>query len=264
VPNENSSTTPWRIERTLGWAVAALLIAFAGFEYSNIDLAVQDHLYDFDHHRWLIDGGNPLLGAILYSGPKFALIAVGVAAIVLAIAPARWRARLNLDQGHRRDLAILVLTLGAIPALIGWSKSVTNVFCPYEIRRYGGAVPYVKVLARHPVEDRPESCGHCFPAGHASGGFALIAFAGLARSRRGQAIALAIGVTAGTLMGAYQMAKGSHYLSHTVITALVAWIGFCALRRVLCFDARADYPEFRSCSNHGRALINTDQMDPDR
>jgi len=195
VPNENSSTTPWRIERTLGWAVAALLIAFAGFEYSNIDLAVQDHLYDFDHHRWLIDGGNPLLGAILYSGPKFALIAVGVAAIVLAIAPARWRARLNLDQGHRRDLAILVLTLGAIPALIGWSKSVTNVFCPYEIRRYGGAVPYV---------------------------------------------------------------------SHTVITALVAWIGFCALRRVLCFDARADYPEFRSCSNHGRALINTDQMDPDR
>ena len=25
-------------------------------------------------------------------------------------------------------------------------------------------------------------------------------------------------------MGAYQMAKGAHYLSHTVITALFAWL----------------------------------------
>jgi membrane-associated PAP2 superfamily phosphatase len=33
-------------------------------------------------------------------------------------------------------------------------------------------------------------------------------------------------------MGLYQMLKGSHYLSHTVITMLLAWIGFLLWRRV--------------------------------
>ena len=55
---------------------------------------------------------------------------------------------------------------------------------------------------------------------------------GLALSRRGQRIGLALALSFGWSMGLYQMLKGSHYLSHTVITMLLAWIGFLLWRRV--------------------------------
>ena len=80
---------------------------------------------------------------------------------------------------------------------------------------------------------RPTRRGRGFPAGHASGGFALVALAGLAATRRSRRIALAIGLALGTMMGIYQMLKGAHYLSHTLITALFCWIVFLTYRRLL-------------------------------
>lgn len=41
----------------------------------------------------------------------------------------------------------------------------------------------MKVLERHPLDQQPERCGRCFPGGHASGGFALFALAGLVATR---------------------------------------------------------------------------------
>jgi membrane-associated PAP2 superfamily phosphatase len=34
-------------------------------------------------------------------------------------------------------------------------------------------------------------------------------------------------------MGGYQMLKGAHYLSHTVVTMLLAWIVLLVWRRVV-------------------------------
>ena len=53
-------------------------------------------------------------------------------------------------------------------------KKYTNVFCPSEIRRYRGDTAYAKLCAPFPADDRPARRSGCFPAGHASGGFALL------------------------------------------------------------------------------------------
>jgi membrane-associated PAP2 superfamily phosphatase len=124
-------------------------------------------------------------------------------------------------------------TLALAPLLVGFGKIATNVFTPSQIRRYGGFAPYVKIGESYPAYDHPRKRGRGFPAGHASGGFALVALAGHATTRRGRAIAVAMGLTVGWLMGLYQMLKGAHYLSHTVLTALVCWIVFLILRRAL-------------------------------
>jgi membrane-associated PAP2 superfamily phosphatase len=222
----NTAVPRWRLERTLPWAGAALAIVFVGFEVTNADLAVQDALFDFTRGRWRVNGYDPLWRAWFYSGPKLLLIVFGAVTLVLTAGPARWRARTGLAEVSRVGLGALVLTLGTTPALVGGGKAVTNVFCPSEIRRYGGDVCYVRVLEAFPPADRPTRKGHCFPAGHASGGFALMALAGIARTRRGQYLGVAVGLIVGGVMSAYQMAKGAHYLSHTLITALLAWIVF--------------------------------------
>ncbi len=223
--------SPWRIDRTLVAALIVLLAVFGVFELSHLDIAVQDHLFDFARGRWLIDAQAPVWRFWLYNLPKWLIIALGVALLALAVGPARWRARWPIAAPARRQLWVAFLTIGAVPTVIGQLKATTNIFCPSEVRRYGGDVPYVRVIECYPENDTPTRRGRCWPAGHASGGFALLALMGLARTRRGQRIGLALGLGAGGLMGFYQMAKGAHYLSHTLITALLAWIGFLLMRR---------------------------------
>lgn len=217
------------------WPLLALMMVVVGlFELTDLDLVVQDRLFDFQAGRWRVDRDDPVWRALFYDGPKALLILLGLVGIVLAAGPAGWRDRAGLAPVvGRRHLLVFLATLATGPALVGWGKNITHVFCPSEIRRYGGDVPYVTLCGGYPADDRPDRKGHCFPAGHASGGFALMALTGIARSRRGRALGLAAGVVAGGTMGAYQMMKGAHYLSHTVFTLLaIAWI-FLLWRRLL-------------------------------
>lgn len=221
---------PGSLDRTLWPAVLLLGAAFAIFEFTNVDLALQDHFYDFANRRWVVDAREPVGRAIFYNIPKIGVIVTGVALLVLALGPARWRERLKLE---RRALWVAVATMATVPALAGLGKNYTNTFCPSDVRRYGGDVPYVKVCEPYPSDDRPARRGHCFPAGHASGGFALLALAWLRPTRRARLTGLALGLGVGWWMGTYQMLKGAHYLSHTVTTMLLAWIVVLAWRRIV-------------------------------
>lgn len=228
----HASSRSW-LDRTLWPALALLTGVIAFFELTGVDLWVQDHVYDFTTQAWIVDGNAPLPRLLFYDGPKLGIILFGVSLIVLALGPARWRAWLARRGVSRRDLGVVIAVLASVPALIGAGKAVTNIFCPSEIRRYGGDVPYVRLCEAYPTDDRPVRRGRCFPAGHASGGFALMALAQFARKRRGRLIGLAIGLAVGGTMSAYQTLKGAHYLSHSLVTLLVAWIIFLLWRRML-------------------------------
>lgn len=224
------SRRPAGFDRTLWPAVLVLAGVLALFELTALDLWVQDRLYRFEEQRWVVDAQNPAGRLVFYDGPKVLIIATAMATLTLALGPARWRERWRFG---RRDLWVAVLTLVSVPVLAGLGKDATNTFCPSEIRRYGGDVPYVKVFERYPENDRPARRGRGFPAGHASGGFALLGLMWLRRSRAWQLGGLALGLGAGWWMGGYQMLKGAHYLSHTVVTMLLAWIVMLAWRRVI-------------------------------
>ena len=221
------------MDRTLWPAVALLLALFGLFEITGLDLWVQDHCYNFSTAAWLVDARAPVPRLLFYTGPKTLIWILAICLLMLACAPARWRSRLPGRSLARRDLWIVIATLATAPSLIATCKATTNVFTPDAIRRYGGFAPYVRVLQSYPENDRPARRGRGFPAGHASGGFALMALAGLARTRCGRLTGLAIGLGLGSLMGVYQMLKGAHYLSHTLIAALFCWIVFLACRRLL-------------------------------
>ncbi len=228
-----------RMDRSLWPAVLLLAAVFLFFEYTGFDLWVQDRLYDFSAHTWAVNAKAPVPRLVFYTGPKVLLIALGIGLVALAAGPARWRDRWML---RRRDVCVALAVLASAPALISAVKATTNIFCPYEIRCYGGSAPYVRVLETYPEGDRPARRGRGFPAGHASGGFALLGLAGLARTRRGRIAGAGVGLAAGWAMGGYQMLRGAHYLSHTVITMIVCWIVFLLWRRVLRATDNAGTP----------------------
>jgi membrane-associated PAP2 superfamily phosphatase len=219
-----------RSDRALWGAVLLLVGAMALFELTGLDLWLQDHFYNETTHRWLVDENEPVGRAIFYNGPKVLISAAVLAALIYAAGPARWREKGKLS---RRGLWLAVLVMATVPVLAGVGKKYTNTFCPSEIRRYGGEVAYVKLCEPYPVEDRPRSRGGCFPAGHASGGFALLGFLAVRPTRRWRSAVVALALGLGWWMGTYQMLKGAHYLSHTITTMLVAWIVVLFWRRTL-------------------------------
>lgn len=184
---------------TAPWLGPVLLAGFMGvIEATALDLWVQDHFYDFGQHRWLVDAAESIGRLVFYDGPKILIILTAVTLLVLALGPARWRERWCFG---RRDLWVAVLTLVSVPVLVGLGKDATSTFCPSEVRRYGGDVPYVKIFGRYPENDRPVRRGRGFPAGHASGGFALLGLMWMRRTRAWRLGGLALGLGAGWWMG---------------------------------------------------------------
>ncbi|MCB1106153.1 MAG: phosphatase PAP2 family protein [Cephaloticoccus sp.] len=217
-------------DRLLWVALASLAGVILWFEFTDLDLRVQDRLYDFAHQRWVVDGNEPVGRLLFYNGPKIAVWFVGLTVLTLTFGPARWRDRWRFN---RRGLGVAALTLATLPVLAGVGKNFTNVFCPSEVQRYGGSEPYVKLCSPYPDDQPPAGKGHCFPAGHASGGFALMGLAWLRASRRWRRGAILLGLAVGWWMGGYQMLKGAHYLSHTLVTMTLAWVVMLGWLRVL-------------------------------
>lgn len=226
------SSSPSPIDRTLWPSVAALVAVMVVFESTSLDLRIQDLFYHFDRHAWWVDVHSPLPRILFYTGPKALLYAFAILLGAICLIPSWWNARPKWLNAERADLWMVIATLAAAPAIVATGKATTHVFCPYELQRYGGAETYVKVFERYAPTSMPARFGRGFPAGHASGGFALMSLAGLARTRRRQWVGLAVGVVTGSLMGGYQMLRGAHFLSHTLVSAILCWLVFLVLRRV--------------------------------
>lgn len=203
---------------------AALLAAsMVLFECSGLDLWVQDHFFSAEQQRWVVDKGAALPRLLFYTGPKVLLIGLAMFLLAGVLWPASTRPDWWKLHGSPRRAWIVILSLAIIPGCIGLMKARSDVYVPWSLTRYGGDKPYHRLLEPLPP-GWPPNQGRGFPAGHASGGFALMSLSYLSAHRRSRWTGLAVGLTAGWGMGLYQMLKGAHFLSHTVATMLLAWL----------------------------------------
>ncbi len=206
--------------RQLALAAILLLLTLLLFETSGLDLWLQDFFYRTDSHRWLIHKDDPIPRLIFYTGAKRIIILFGVLTLI-AFGLSFKRSAL---VPYRQRLLMVTLSVILVPAIVAGSKNITNVHCPWATDRYGGDQPYVKVLERYPPGDYTRRTGKCFPAGHPTGGFALMSlffvFTSPAARRRG----LALGLAMGWIMGIFQMLKGAHFLSHVIFSMIASWM----------------------------------------
>lgn len=123
---------------------------------------------------------------------------------------------------HRQFIWIfvaMVISTGTISIL----KHLSNHACPWSLLLYGGSQPLIPLFGNLPFGATP---GHCFPGGHASGGFALMAiYFGFKDSKPKIAfIGLMLGFVFGLAMGWGQMMRGAHFMSHNLWTAWIMWM----------------------------------------
>lgn len=213
---------PW----LAGWAFLAIVMTIG--EVTMIDISVQDFFFNEDTGKWLTGRRDPIPRALFYTGPKYAVILLGVGLITLLLGKRRWREHWHVT---RLELGVAIGVMAIVPSLVGVLKDATGVYCPWDIRRYGGTAPYIRVFENHPMNDLPANPGRGFPAGHASGGFALIGLLALAKTRRQRKFVVLLALAMGWWMGTYQLAKGAHYLSHNFVTMGIAWLVYVPLSR---------------------------------
>lgn len=130
---------------------------------------------------------------------------------------------------RRRLLLFLSLSLTLAPLAVILLKAASLRHCPWSLQEYGGFAPHLSLFDAAPPGLQP---GHCFPAGHASTGFCLMAFyfacRALGRPRLAR-IALAAGVIGGFALGLGRVAQGAHFVSHVLWSGLTCWVVIVAL-----------------------------------
>ncbi len=196
-----------------------LILSLLLFSLSPLDTALQALLYDPNGHAWLVDRNHRLLRWLFYDGVKlvYALLVIG-GWLALALT---FR-RVSRLRGMRWRLLVVCLSLTLCPISVGILKAATEMPCPKQLQIYGGNMPHVTILQRL-TGQAPRLQAVCYPAGHASGGFALMSLMFLFSSPLWQRRLLGLGLVIGWVIGGYKMLIGDHFLSHTWITML--WDG---------------------------------------
>jgi membrane-associated PAP2 superfamily phosphatase len=202
------------------FATAALVLCTGVLELTGADLQLQALFYDSGTRQWIWSASEPLTRLFLYDGPKLLLI-VALAGLALSLV---FRRHLPYMTRYARGVRIVLLSLIFVPATVSALKATTDVACPRALTQFGGPVAYVGVFGRYSSVTKPQSAQQCFPAAHASGGFALLSLFFLFKSKRNRRRALYVGLGAGWIMGIYKMIIGDHFLSHTVASMLWAWL----------------------------------------
>jgi len=199
---------------------ALLLFTIIFFGTTDIDTLLQNHFFQFDTNKWVLDRNLEPYKLIFYDGVKRVLI---LFAILLLIVLLFFRKKETL-QKYKKGIIIVLLSSILIPITVGGLKRYTNMPCPKHEKIYGGVYPKTKVWEAYPPKFRQADKIKCWPAGHASGGFALLSLFFLFKRRRNKILSLIVASMIGTSMGLYKMLIGDHYLSHTLITLLLSWL----------------------------------------
>lgn len=214
----------------------ALLLAF---DPSPVDFALARLFYE--PGQGFIGRSSFWLEDILHDRAKQVLILLGVLAIAgfaLSLLPTRLR-------HWRRQLGYLVLALGLSTSLVTPLKTLTGMHCPWSLSEFGGQEQFTPLLAERAPTANP---GRCWPGGHASAGFSLLALFFVLRDRRPRMarIALVVALGLGSLFSLGRMLQGAHFLSHNLWTLLIDWTICVLTYRWLLYRQPVEQPSCNS------------------
>lgn len=120
-----------------------------------------------------------------------------------------------------RHSGYLLLAMALAAGLVGLVRAHSPVACPWSLTQYGGDLPFLQ-----PWQLFQGGVGHCWPSGHAAGGFCLLAFFFWLRAQgsRHAWTVLTLVLLVGGIMGWAQLVRGAHFLSHVSWSLLFCWL----------------------------------------
>ena len=202
--------------------VFALLMLLA-YPHTRLDTHIADLFFDSQLHQFTLKK-DPFLASWMHTGLKWLIEAVALSCLGLLLLSYRFSSL----KAHRQSLLWVFVGMVLSTAAVSILKHYSQHGCPWDIVLYGGSLPLFGLFETPPIT---AEAGHCFPAGHPSAGFALMAFYFAFRhiKPRFSVLMLWTGLLMGLLMGTVQMMRGAHFLSHVLWSGWVVWMVLLAL-----------------------------------
>ena len=201
---------------TIALVIFALFNIIVG-QFTNIDLMIQD--YYFDTATQQFPWKNTWFAKDFMHGyVKYVITDIGRLLLLVVILDfifswqKPWRF-ISQWLGIRLRFVAIASLLIATPISI--FKHFSALHCPWDVTRYGGFAPFLRLFDTVPSAMQP---GHCFPAGHATVGLwlaALCVFWLPHKPKTAFAVFLA-GLNVGFALGWVQQMRGAHFLFHTL------------------------------------------------
>ncbi|KAB7764595.1 phosphatase PAP2 family protein [Xanthomonas maliensis] len=227
-------TQPRFLARHLWWPLLCVLLLSGLLMGAGGDQWIADSLYRLEGGHWLLKDYWFTSGVIHHVGKW---LSTGAAISVLVLAIVAW-CKPGL-RALRWPATYLVSAIAVSTSLVSLLKSWTGMDCPWDLSRYGGTRAMIGLFeSRHGL-----AASGCFPAGHASAGYAWVAlyFFALALRPAWRFAGLFVGLAAGLIFGIAQQLRGAHFLSHDLWSLAVCWLTALALYAVmLARQGRAD------------------------
>lgn len=215
--NKLSPLASWHIKQVLYLIICAVFLLWI-YPKTNLDFDLIKPYYDAENKIFSLKN-DLFLTQFMHLGLRYFVISIALITLLLAV----FGKELKLSALVRRQLSWSFAGMMLSTLAVSILKSQSMHACPWDLTQFGGGLPYYPMLTSLPTG---EVGGHCWPGGHASGGFALMAF--FFAFRRTHPIfayvSLVISLMLGFVMGWGQMIRGAHFLSHSLWSAWVVWL----------------------------------------
>jgi membrane-associated PAP2 superfamily phosphatase len=228
----------------LGLPLVCAAVVFLLFDMTRIDIAFSDLFYDPLHqvfplghvrlfeqitHKWARvipnwTGEAAIIGALLsFVWPLFR--PEKRPGLLRVLDKVRLTRPLRFAHRHRRDFLYVVFAFSLSTGVIHYLKGHTSVYCPVETTQYAGKIEHKEWFQNFDLL-KVAGDGRCWPGGHASGGFTMLALYFVARRYRWRhSKALMYGALAlGFVYGTTRVLQGWHYMSHTFWAGIFVWL----------------------------------------
>jgi membrane-associated PAP2 superfamily phosphatase len=160
-----------------------------------------------------------LLARLGHDGLKWLVVGVWLTSLGAALLSVR----MDYLRTLRAPLFWLTLMLPISALSVAALKAASSHSCPWDLALYGGSAQWFSLLGPESAIPGP---GHCWPGGHASGGFALISgYFAFRDHRPGWSRCLLVaGLVLGSAMSLLQVIRGAHFLSHNLWSLWIVWV----------------------------------------
>lgn len=212
--------------------LSALLVISIG-RFTNIDLIIEDYYYSPELHVFIWKN-SWFAQQLMHVYVKYIMILIACSCIGFVVIDTLSHFKF-IDAWARDRLRFVAIAAVLIPFIITGLKQASALHCPWDVQRYGGAAPYLRLFDAIPANIES---GHCFPAGHASTGLWLAAFCvfWLPHRPRLALVVFFAGLGIGFLFGWVQQMRGAHFLTHTFTSV---WIATAIILIMLSFSQSA-------------------------
>lgn len=240
--------------------IAAAILCYVG-QYTDTDLKLATWMYD-PESRSFSWKESWFAATFAHVWMKSFLITLGISLIAALGLEKLFVLNLWSSEARIRLVGIAAASI-VVPAVISLLKTRSIQHCPWDMDRFGGTAPYLRLFDTLPASLAP---GHCFPAGHASSALWLGALAlfWLPHQPRKAVLAGAIGLVPGLMLGWVQQLRGAHFLTHTLWSTWITVLIVVLIARMLNRTNRPVHGECRPDAGYPLCTKPADSSRPKR